>query len=50
MPDYVTNAAKIEATGAALAPCQLQARLIHRPDLALDAADAEEVVPTPTTH
>jgi hypothetical protein len=44
MPDYVTIAAKIEATGAALTACQLEARLIYRPN-----PPGQEVTPTPTT-
>lgn len=48
MRDYVTIAAKIEATGAALAAYELKARAIHRPDLAPDSG--EEVTPTTTAH
>jgi hypothetical protein len=49
MPDNVTTAANLEATGASLTPSELEARPIHRPHLTLDAA-VEEVIPTPTTH
>jgi hypothetical protein len=44
MPDYVTIAAKIEATGAALTARELQVRLIHHPN-----PHPNEVTPTPTT-
>src|SRR5919204_135757 len=35
MPDYVTIAAKIGATGAPLTACEPEARAIYRPDLGL---------------
>jgi hypothetical protein len=48
MPDYVTLAANFEATGAALTPCELATRLIHRPNPG--CRTAKEVTPTQTTH
>jgi hypothetical protein len=49
MPDYVTIAAKIGATGAPLTACEPEARAIYRPDLGLDSG-AKEVTPARTTH
>lgn len=47
MPDYVTIAANYEAVGALLRPCELTARLIHRPHPSRNTP--AEVTPTPTT-
>jgi hypothetical protein len=48
MPAYVTITANVEATGAALTPCELPARLIHRPDPTPQRQ--KEVTPTTTTR
>jgi hypothetical protein len=45
MPHYVTIAATIEPTGAALTASELRTRLIHHADPA-----RLEVTPTPTTN